>query len=57
MSRILVIDDEEAVLAAVTRRLEREGYHITAANTSQEGTNMITEAEEGARVRAPRPSP
>lgn len=46
MSRVLVIDDEEAVLAAVTRRLEREGHHVTSAENSQEGTKLISGADE-----------
>ena len=46
MGRILVIDDEEAVLAAIKRRLEREGYAIETASTSQEGTDKIASTED-----------
>ena len=46
MSRILVIDDEEDVLAAVRRRLQREGYDVKAANSSQEGIQLINESEK-----------
>src|SRR5689334_8930878 len=45
MSRVLVIDDEESVLSAVRRRLEREGFNITTASSAEEGTNMIRDAE------------
>jgi DNA-binding NtrC family response regulator len=46
MSRILVIDDEEDVLRAVRRRLEREGYSVDAANSSQEGIEQISRSEQ-----------
>ena len=45
MSRVLVIDDEESVAAAVARRLQREGYLVTTAENSQAGIQMIGEAE------------
>jgi len=45
MSRVLVIDDEESVAAAVARRLQREGYVVTTAENSQAGIQMIGEAE------------
>jgi DNA-binding NtrC family response regulator len=45
MSRVLVIDDEESVLNAVRRRLEREGFNITTASSADEGTNLIRSEE------------
>jgi len=45
MGRVLVIDDEEDVLRAVKRRLEREGYLVEVAPNSTEGRKLITEAE------------
>lgn len=45
MSRVLVIDDEESVAAAVARRLQREGYVVSTAENSEEGIRMIGEAE------------
>lgn len=45
MSRVLVIDDEESVAAAVARRLQREGYVVTTAENSEAGIRMIGEAE------------
>lgn len=45
MARVLVIDDEEAVLAAVRRRLARDGHMVTAADTAEEGNRQIEEVE------------
>jgi DNA-binding NtrC family response regulator len=45
MSRVLVIDDEETVLGAIQRRLERAGYVVDAAANAAEGIKMIAEAE------------
>lgn len=41
MGRVLVIDDEEAVLASVKRRLERDGYEVETANSAAEGVTQI----------------
>jgi DNA-binding NtrC family response regulator len=41
MATVLVIDDEESVLAALRRRLERSGYAVEAANSAQEGIALI----------------
>lgn len=41
MCKILVIDDEEAVRAAVRRRLERDGYQIDTADSQEEGIKAI----------------
>ena len=46
MSRVLVIDDEESVLNAIQRRLGREGFQITTANSAEEGIEMVKNAEE-----------
>ncbi|MGC8667172.1 MAG: response regulator [Chthonomonadales bacterium] len=45
MSRILVVDDEEDVLAALRRRLEREGYHVDTASSSADAEQAIRRAE------------
>jgi DNA-binding NtrC family response regulator len=45
MIRVLVIDDEEAVLNAVRRRLARAGYSVDVANSAAEGIAMIHSAE------------
>ena len=45
MSRVLVIDDEESVAAAVARRLQRDGYDVSTAENSQAGIEMIADAE------------
>ena len=45
MSRVLVIDDEEAVLGAIQRRLERAGYVIDTAATAAEGIEKIRSSE------------
>src|SRR5450432_468024 len=39
--RVLVIDDEETVLRAIRRRLEREGYEVETAEDSTEGAKRI----------------
>lgn len=43
MCRVLVIDDEEAVVAAVSRRLEREGYDVDSSDNAAEGIQKILE--------------
>lgn len=45
MSRVLVIDDEESVAAAVARRLQREGYVVTTAESSEAGIELIGSVE------------
>ncbi|AIE85113.1 response regulator [Fimbriimonas ginsengisoli] len=45
MSRVLVIDDEESVLRAVKRRLERGGYAVETAGSAADGVGMIHDAE------------
>lgn len=45
MARVLVIDDEDAVLAAVKRRLARDGHLVTTADTAQEGNGLIDESD------------
>lgn len=44
MPRILVIEDEPEVLAALRRRLEREGYTVEAATSASEGIERIQDA-------------
>jgi DNA-binding NtrC family response regulator len=46
MPRILVIDDEEAVCAAVKRRLTRAGHEVSAAASSDEGLSAIRSADQ-----------
>jgi DNA-binding NtrC family response regulator len=41
MASVLVIDDEESVLAAVKRRMERNGYVVSTANNAAEGIQKI----------------
>lgn len=41
MSRILVVDDEDEVRAALKRRLEREGYDVTTAASAAEAASVI----------------
>lgn len=41
MCKILVIDDEEAVRAAVKRRLERDGYQVETADSQAAGISAI----------------
>lgn len=41
MARVLVIDDEEEVLLAVSRRLSREGFDVTPATNSEQGIEKI----------------
>ncbi|MBL8048719.1 MAG: response regulator [Chthonomonas sp.] len=46
MPRILVIDDEDAVLNAVKRRMERQGYEVDAASTAAEGITKIQDSKD-----------
>lgn len=46
MCRILVVDDEDEVRAALSRRLEREGYKVATAESESEGLAAIKEAEK-----------
>jgi DNA-binding NtrC family response regulator len=41
MPRILVVDEEDDVRAALKRRLEREGYEVSSAASSAEAAEMI----------------
>lgn len=45
MFRVLVIDDEDGVRAAITRRLEREGYVVTSAESAEEGIRLLRDVE------------
>jgi DNA-binding NtrC family response regulator len=44
MARILVIDDEEEVLLAVSRRLSRDGHEVVPATNSEQGKEKIVTA-------------
>src|ERR1700712_4151254 len=44
MCRILVVDDEEEVREAVQRRLEREGYKVDVAPSSEAGIEQMQHA-------------
>ena len=46
MCRVLVIDDEEDVLNAIRRRLDREGFQVSTAANATEGIEMIQSAEK-----------
>ncbi len=46
MACVLVIDDEEGVLKAIKRRLERGGYRVETANSGSEGTDAIANVDE-----------
>lgn len=41
MSPVLVIDDEEAVVVAVKRRLQRDGFEVETAGSAAEGIQKI----------------
>ena len=41
--KVLVIDDEEAVLRSIRRRLEREGYEVETAENAAAGATRILE--------------
>ena len=41
--RILVVDDEPRLAAAVQRGLEAEGFAVDVASTGDEGLSMATE--------------
>ena len=43
--RILVVDDEDSVLAALRRRFERLGYEVMTASTAADGIRLISNSE------------
>ncbi|HJP83280.1 MAG TPA: response regulator [Fimbriimonadaceae bacterium] len=43
MGSVLVIDDEEGVVSAVKRRLERDGLEVETAGSAVEGIAMIVD--------------
>ena len=45
MSRILCVDDEDEVRAALKRRLEREGHTVSTAGSAGEGVKAIDDAQ------------
>jgi DNA-binding NtrC family response regulator len=44
MARVLVVDDEDTILAAIKRRLERACHEVETAETSPEGISKINSA-------------
>ncbi len=46
MCRVLVIDDEEDVVKAVARRLERDGLQVDSATSASTGIDKISSAEK-----------
>jgi DNA-binding NtrC family response regulator len=44
--RVLVIDDEEGVLNAVRRRLERNGYAVSTSGNAAEAIQLIASADK-----------
>ena len=42
---ILVIDDEEEVLAVIRKRLETQGYKVATAPTAKEGLKKVSEVK------------
>lgn len=46
MCRVLVIDDEESVLNAIRRRLERAGYRVDTADNATDGIAKIASVEK-----------
>lgn len=45
MCRLLIVDDEQEVREAVQRRLEREGYQVSAAPSESEGLLRLQDSE------------
>ena len=46
MSRILCVDDEDEVRNALKRRLEREGYTVSTADSAAEGVRAVRDAAQ-----------
>ena len=49
MPRILVVEDDRAILMGLVRNLEFEGYEVQAATTGEEGLRLA--AMRNARAR------
>jgi CheY-like chemotaxis protein len=45
MPRILLIEDEEAIQAMLSLRLERAGYEVALANNGEEGLSMVRQTQ------------
>jgi DNA-binding NtrC family response regulator len=45
MYRVLVVDDEEEVRGAISRRLQREGFEVDTAASQEEGLTAISAAD------------
>lgn len=41
MKKLLIIDDEEDVLAVISLRLNRQGFHVVCAGTGEEGLEIL----------------
>lgn len=46
MYRVLAIDDEDSVREAIRRRLEREGFIVTTAETAKDGMSLIQSVDQ-----------
>ena len=44
---LLIVDDEDNILAALTRLLRREGYSILRANSGKEGLELLKDNHVG----------
>ena len=47
MARILVVDDEDEVRAALKRRLQREGYHVVVAEGAEDARKVLQVSDAG----------
>jgi DNA-binding response OmpR family regulator len=45
MARVLVVDDEEPMVALLTDILRRRGYEVSAARTGQEAAEMLDQEQ------------
>ncbi|GMR19460.1 MAG: hypothetical protein BMS9Abin36_0055 [Gammaproteobacteria bacterium] len=44
---LLLVDDEENILSALSRLLRRDGYHILTANSAQQGLELLEQHKVG----------
>ena len=45
MARVLLVDDEERILASLCRSLRREGYELVTARSPQEALRILEEQD------------
>ena len=45
MARVLLVDDEERILASLCRSLRREGYELVTARTPREALGILEEQD------------